>query len=389
MKNLPFLFSLLIVILLTMITCRSKEKTEKVIPPVSFVKSDQVFEINRTFQIGLVDLDSDGDLDAVLPNRAKFHSQVLINDGKGYFTDSGQKLAEQTHGMGIGDWDNDGDQDIVFVCAGYGENDVYTYVPTTVYLNDGQAVFTETGQDFGDAADDLGGYVIDVSDIDSDGDLDFVKSFFRDPAKIYLNDGHGWFTESGITIPKNSILGDLDGDGDHDAFVKVEGIGYSVLLNDGIGNFMEHWTGEDSQAIAVVRGMDVTLGDLDGDGDMDAFITNSDRERSYPSSVWLNDGTGRFTDTGQRLCLTVFAWVSLGDLNGDGFVDAYISNMGAPNQIWLNDGTGRFTDSGLRFETEGETRGCSLGDLDGDGDLDIFVANFYYGRNEIWLNTLK
>jgi hypothetical protein len=199
----------------------------------------------------------------------------------------------------------------------------------------------------------------------------------------------GWFAESGITLPKNSILGDLDGDGDHDAFVKVDGNGYSTLINDGKGNFKEHWTGEDSLAIAAGRGMDVTLGDLDGDGDIDAFVTNGDRERSYPSSVWLNDGTGRFTNSGQQLCLTVFAWVSLGDLNGDGFIDAYISNMGLPNQIWLNDGTARFTDSGLRFKTEGETRGCSLGDLDGDGDLDIFVANFYNGRNEIWFNTLK
>jgi hypothetical protein len=388
MKKMLF-SGLLSIFLLYSISCRSQKEKDQVIPPVSFVKSAQVFEPNRTFQIGLVDLDGDGDLDAVFPNRGKIHSQVLLNDGKGYFTDSGQKLARQTHGMGIGDWDNDGDQDIVFVCAGYGENDVYVYLPTQVYLNSGQAVFTETGQDFGDDMDDMGGYVIDVSDIDSDGDLDFVKSFFRDPAKIYLNDGRGWFTESSVTLPKNSILGDLDGDGDHDAFVKVDGTGYRTLLNDGAGNFSEHWSAEDSEAIAKVRGMDVTLGDMDGDGDLDAFVTNGDREKSYPASVWLNDGTGRFTDTGQQLCLTVFAWVSLGDLNGDGSVDAYISNMGSPNQIWLNDGSGRFSDSGLLFHSEGETRGCSLGDLDGDGDLDIFVANFYNGCNEIWFNTLK
>ena len=52
--------------------------------------------------------------------------------------------------MGIGDWDNDGDPDIVFTCADYGENEVYTYLSTKVYLNAGQAVFRETGQDFGD-----------------------------------------------------------------------------------------------------------------------------------------------------------------------------------------------------------------------------------------------
>ncbi len=279
----PILSWLLLLGLLSCHCCRSNEKSEKAVPAVAFVKSAQVFAPNRSFQAGLVDLD------VVLPNRGPVHSQVLINDGKGYFADPGQKLARQTHGMGIADWDNDGDSDIVFVCAGYRENDVIINLPT----------------------------------------------------KVYLNDGRGWFTESGVTLPKNSILGDLDGDGDHDAFAKIDGKGYGTLLNDGAGNFSQHWTGKDNQAIAKVRGMDITLGDLDGDGDLDAFVTNGDREKSYPASVWLNDGTGRFTD------------------------------------------------SGLRFQTDGETRGCSLGDLDGDGDLDIFVANFYNGCNEVWFNTLK
>jgi hypothetical protein len=168
-----------------------------VIHPVSLVKSTKVLEPVRSFQTGLVDLDGDSDLDAVLPNMGYNHSQVLINDGKGYFADSGQKLTQQAHGLGIGDWDNDGDPDIVFTCAGYSENKKYTYLPTRIYLNDGRAVFTETGQDFDSNVEGLGGYIIDVCNIDSDGDLDFIKSYFHHLEKIYLNDGTGRFTDSG------------------------------------------------------------------------------------------------------------------------------------------------------------------------------------------------
>ena len=128
------------------------------------------------------------------------------------------------------------------------------------------------------------------------------------------------------------------------------------------------------------------IGDLDGDGDLDVFIANGDRTGTYPSSVWLNDGTGRFTDSGQRLGSTFFGWPVLGDLTGDGSLDVFISNFTQPNQVWLNDGTGRFTDSGLSLSGEATTRGCALGDLDGDGDLDVFVANFATGSNEIWFN---
>lgn len=164
-------------------------------------------------------MDNDGDLDAVLPNMGKNFTQVLFNNGKGEFEDSGQKLTQQGHGVGIGDLDGDGDLDCIVTCAGYGENEVYSYKPTKIYLNDGSVVFEDSGQDFGDGVKDRGGYVVGVSDMDGDGDLDFVKGLFRDPAKIFLNDGMGRLSDSGKTLPKDSFLGDLDSDGDLDIFV--------------------------------------------------------------------------------------------------------------------------------------------------------------------------
>ena len=364
----------------------AKQKIQMLKPmrPFLLEKSSQVFEPVWSFQPGLADLDNDGDLDVVLPNMGRNFSQVLFNNGKGKFDDSGQKLTQQGHGVGIGDLNGDGYLDCIITCAGYGENKVFTYKPTTVYLNDGKGVFRDSGLDLGDGVKDRGGYVVGLSDMDGDGDLDFVKGLWRSPTKIFLNDGKGRFSDSGKTIPKNSFLGDLDGDGDTDVFVKETGVGYKTLLNNGAMDFIEHWKGEDNHAIGSAK--DTALGDLDGDGDLDVFITNGDRSGSFPSLVWLNDGTGRFTDSAQQLGSSFFGWIVLGDLNGDGSLDAFISNFQQPNQIWFNDGSGNFSDSGLRLSGEATTRGCALGDLDGDGDLDVFVANFRTGSNEIWFN---
>jgi hypothetical protein len=76
----------------------------------------------------------------------------------------------------------------------------------------------------------------------------------------------------------------------------------------------------------------------------------------------------------------------LGDLDGDGNLDALVTNFGHPNEIWLGDGAGGFSDSGLHLSGDANNSGAALGDLDDDGDLDIFLANFVGGANEIWFN---
>ena len=80
---------------------------------------------------------------------------------------------------------------------------------------------------------------------------------------------------------------------------------------------------------------------------------------------------------------------AVGDMDGDGSPDVFVANMDQPDEVWLNNGTGRLSDSGLRLE--GSTSRSlstvpSLGDLDGDGDLDVFQGSFR-DRPSIWFNA--
>ncbi|MBC8504278.1 MAG: SUMF1/EgtB/PvdO family nonheme iron enzyme [Chloroflexi bacterium] len=171
-------------------------------------------------------------------------------------------------------------------------------------------------------------------------------------------------------------LGDLDADGDLDAFVANGSLGQernAVWLNDGQGNFSikeQH----------LEFGMGVALGDLDGDSDLDALVT----DWYAPAKIWMNAGDGIFSDSGQTLINGEAMGAALGDVDGDGDLDAYLARDGA-NSVWLNDGIGNFVDSGQQLGEE-ITDDLYLGDLDGDGDLDA-LAGGWDEHARVWLNN--
>lgn len=353
---------------------------------ISFLQMEETFAKRTTYIVRLGDLDADGDLDAVFAVMGSQNSEVWFNDGHGNFSDSGQQLTNQGHGAALGDLDADGDLDLVIVCqhvSGAGG--------AHVYFNDGQGFFIESQQDPAELPKN--GNATELLDIDLDGDLDWVVKdhYVPDPRPhfIYLNDGYGVFTISELTFPEVTELAwdDLDGDGDPDVFIKEPGVGYRVMLNDGRGSFSDHWQMEDTES--SVAHQSVGFGDLDGDGDLDAYVTNGSIDQKASGLVLLNDGSGAFAPIGERLAETGWPAVSLGDLDLDSDLDACVTEMGIANHVLLNDGMGNFTDSGLTFNPRSPSRGCALGDLDGDGDLDLFFANFGMGAthaNEVWLN---
>ncbi|MDG2113096.1 MAG: FG-GAP-like repeat-containing protein, partial [Actinomycetota bacterium] len=148
--------------------------------------------------------------------------------------------------------------------------------------------------------------------------------------------------------------------------------------NNGTGTFTNS-----GQELVNRESFSVALGDLDGDGDLDAMVANN----SQPNTVWTNDGNGTFTDSGQALGTSISFSVALGDLDGDGDLDAMVANLGQPNTVWNNDGNGTFTNSGQALGN-GISISVALGDLDGDSDLDAMVAN-QNQPNTVWTNDVE
>jgi len=308
--------------------------------------------------------------------------RVATEGGPGVFEEVGALGDSWSERVALGDLDGDGDLDAFVANDNYGAN--------RVWRNDGLGIFEDTGQTMGTAfSNDVA-----LGDLDGDGDLDaFVANgswWVSQPNTVWRNDGTGQFTlwqSLGNSTSNAVALGDLDGDGDLDAFIANQltagnpptGAANRVWENvDGLGTFVDTGQLLGDPDSGHYNSQDVALGDLDGDGDLDAFVTNwwGDNIGS-PNRVWLNDGAGDFIDSGQTLGNAVSMCVALGDLNGDGHLDAFVGNYYyQPSQVWLNtgDGTAGFT-PGEECLPGHHARGVDLGDFDGDGDLDVIVAN--------------
>jgi len=340
--------------------------------PGVFIDSGQFFSPENSQAVALGDLDGDGDLDAFLANIGP--DRVWLNDGSGRFEATAQLLGnDYSTSIALGDLDEDGDLDAV-VGNAYGQ-------PNRVWLNDGTGHFTDPGWLLGTSS--THGVAIGPLTSLAPGDKPDLFVANEGCNEVWWQWGTFGLVHSGQCLgylySQAVALGDLDGDGDLDAFIANRGHD-KVWLNDGTGLFTDsgQWLGSDTD-----QSMAVALGDLDGDGDLDAFVANG-LGVPYPDRIYLNDGSGFFTESGLALGATDSRGVALADVDGDGDLDAFVVNNGA-NWVWLNDGLGNLTDSGQRLG-RWDSRGVAMGDLDGDGDPDAFVVNGPQ-PNKVWLNS--
>ena len=309
----------------------------------------------------------------------------------------------------IADLNNDGNMDIILQDV-RNESEFTAFAVTTLWFNQGNGKFTSTRiDDFNHEA----GWASTAGDVDQDGDADlFVYHGYR--LRIDFNLGGiqgenlGKFGKSQfINQPTTDaqygslLLGDLNNDGRMDGIVTgCCGRVFTLDEADVTPNFTWEWlnastpTGSlvtQSSTLSALDGLSLSaadLGDLNNDGNLDLFaavIAPKEGRNTDPSDrVILNDGSGNFVDSGQRLGSSDSTSVDLGDVDNDGDLDALVGNKNGA-LLWINQG-----DTSATFKLSpqtisgDQTQKVFLSDFDQDGDLDALIAGI--NKAVIWWN---
>jgi hypothetical protein len=310
---------------------------------------------------------------------------------------------EWSNKVELADVNGDGRVDILFANGG-NYSSPGSPEANRVFLNNGPgAEFTEATQIIGAA--DLS-RVIKVRDIDGDGDADIiVGTTYQTQTRLFVGDGAGGFTEVTATqLPARVAsvgdleVGDVDGDGDLDLVLVDWGPGSPLSnsggrtmlwLNDGTGTFSDA-TSANMPDIAVRFSWDLELADVDNDYDLDILISCKVCTGSY---LFRNDGAGVFAhDPAALPQFTNNYEFEPMDLDGDGFLDLVTINDG-PNlreHVFRGDGTGGFLDATTTLwnptDNVGEDDNMVVFlDVDSDGDADFLIGSLS-GEDRLMLN---
>jgi enediyne biosynthesis protein E4 len=389
-----------------------------------------------------IDYDNDGWLDIFLLSGTRFEgapegasNRLYKNNRDGTFTDvtakSGLRHTGWAAGVTVGDFDNDGNEDIFI--TGWSGN--------VLYRNNGDGTFTDITR--------RAGLILPGTpwctgctwiDYDRDSSLDlFLTSYVQfDPERVpkpgsgpyckwhgvsvncgprglppgrnwlFHNNGDGTFTDvssrSGILKARpgyglTAIAADLDNDGWPDLYIANDSTPSLFFLNNQDGTFREEGL-ERGVALnedgAEQAGMGVAVGDYNLDGSLDLLKTHFSDDTSI---LYRNDGKGNFSDETSASGLGVetrfTGWgAGMVDLDNDGLPDLFLVTgnvypevesqvpeypFRTPRVVYRNLGHGRFEQliaaAGPGIQSPHSSRGCAFGDFDNDGDMDILVIN--------------
>jgi hypothetical protein len=355
--------------------------------------SDQFTEQTSIFLTGVYnssaawgDYDNDGDLDILLTGNTGSGpiSKVYRNNGNNTFTEqtSISLIGVSESSVAWGDYDNDGNLDILL--SGYNSGMVRV---SKIYKNNGDNTFTEKASIY---LPGVWAGSVAWGDCDNDGDLDILltgESGDDIISKIYYNNRDRTFTaltsliQNGVYY-SSAAWGDYDNDGDLD--VLLSGANRytplsKIFRNNGDSTFTEQ------TAISFINtaGSSAAWGDYNNDGYLDIVLTGSIYSGSSVSKIYRNNGDNSFAEQTSIILTGVsYGSSSWGDYDNDGDLDLLLSGYTGSNsitKIYRNNGDNTFTEQSSISLTGVSNSATAWGDYDNDGDLDLLLTGYSNG----------
>jgi hypothetical protein len=333
-------------------------------------------------------------------------------------------------GIGLLDWDRDGDLDLFLPGGGrFGTNETIAGHRSGVFLNRGDWSFADAGSEAGTSGvSSLYSHGAAVGDFDSDGFPDVLLTGYGGVV-LWWNLGDGTFENSTIAAglddhewSSTAAWGDVNQDGHPDLYIahyvnwsfenhpfcqaketgtrdicpprQFEPIADTLYVSNGDGSFSDRSVSSGLvQRGATGKGLGVMMCDIDLDGDLDIYVCND----TVPNFLYRNDGRGVFEEVAMQSGAGVSETgvsegsmgVELADYNLDGRPDLWVTNYERESiALYRNDGRGMFrhvshltgltTVGGLYVGW-----GTTFFDFDLDGDEDVFVSNGHVIRYPI------
>jgi hypothetical protein len=258
-----------------------------------------------------------------------------------------------------------------------------------------------------------------VADVDGDGLLDLYFVSQLGESQLWKNLGHGKFrnvtAESGAGLTDQvcvtATFADVDNDGDEDLYVTTVRHGNHLFLNDGHGHFTD--VSKESGLDYVGHSSGAVFFDYDRDGLLDLFLVNVGRyttdrqgpggyyvgvedafsghlhpDRTERSILYKNLGNHRFKDVSKETGLEDGSWsgdAAAVDFNEDGWPDLYVLNMQGDDHYWENVQGKRFEEKGAQLfpKTPWGTMGVKAFDYDNDGRADLVLTDMHSDMSQL------